>query len=94
MIPKNKALAVALFGTWIAVAPVGCSSQVGAAKPKENVVQTEDGGEEEDLTEAQEDPERDEFGRPKEDQQAGFWVSAAYLGMTLASSLLPFLMLL
>jgi hypothetical protein len=92
MLPKNKALGVALLGLWMAAAPVGCSSQVGASKPKEHVVQTEDGGEEEDLTEG-EDPDRDEFGRPKEDQQAGFWMSAAYLGMTIASSLLPLLML-
>jgi hypothetical protein len=93
MIPKNKALAVAVLGVWIVAAPVGCSSQVGASKSKEHVVQTEDGGEEEDLTEA-DDPDRDEFGRPKEDQQVGAWMSAAYLGMTLVSSLLPFLMLL
>jgi hypothetical protein len=92
MLPKNKALAVALMGLWMMGAPVGCSSQVGASKPKEHVVQAEDGGEEEDLTQA-EDPDRDEFGRPKEDQQAGVWMGLAYVGMTIASSLLPLLML-
>jgi hypothetical protein len=93
MTPKNKALAVALMGLWMMGAPVGCSSQV-SSKPKQQVVHTEDGGEEEeDLTNLEDpDPERDEFGRPKEETQ-GLFVSIAYLTMTAASALLPFLML-
>jgi hypothetical protein len=83
---------MALMGLWMMGAPVGCSSQVGS-KPKEQVVHTEDGGEEEDLTNQDDpDPERDEFGRPKDETQ-GLFVSIAYLTMTLASAALPFLML-
>jgi hypothetical protein len=93
MTAKNKALAVALMSLWMMGAPMGCSSQTGA-KPKQQVVHTEDGGEEEDLTEQDgADPERDEFGRPKEETQ-GVFMSIAYLTMTLASAALPFLMLL
>jgi hypothetical protein len=92
MTPKNKALAMALMGLWMMGAPIGCSSQV-SSKPKQQVVHTDDGGEEEDLTNQDDpEPERDEFGRPKEETQ-GLFVSVAYLTMTLASALLPFLML-
>ena len=92
MMRKNKALAVAVVGLFLSTAPIGCASQLGG-KSKQQVVKADDGGEEEVLS-VDEDPDRDEFGRPKDDTTGGFFVSAAYLGMSLAGSLLPLLLLL
>jgi hypothetical protein len=90
MVRKNKALAIALLLFIAFGAPIGCSGDLGG-KPKPQVVQAEDGGEEEVLTE---DDDRDEFGRPKEEGAGGFFMSVTYLGMSLAGALLPFLFLL
>ena len=94
MSPKNKALPLAMLLLIFYGAPIGCSSQLGG-KSDSQVVEAEDGGEEEVLYSGDED--LDEFGRPKSDGasgEGGFVVAVTYLAMMAGSALLPFLLLL
>jgi len=90
---KNKALAIAVLLLVVVGSVGGCSKQLGGdSGPK--VVKAEDGGEEEVLSDSDTgDEDRDEFGRPKESGPNGLLISIAYITMSLAGAVLPFLTL-
>jgi len=92
---KHKALLIALLLLVLGGAFGGCSSQLGG-KSGAQIVKAEDGGEEEVLSE-DEDEGRDEFGRPRNDGAdgpRGALVGFTYLTMSIGAALLPFLFLL
>ena len=92
MLGKNKALAIALLLLIFGGAFGGCGGTLGGdSGPK--IVKAEDGGEEEVLS-ADEDSDRDEFGRPKDSGPSGLMVSITYVTLSLAAAALPFLTLL